>query len=58
LEWGKSLQKKLIRLTDGDISDVLKSGRLGSLEEINISSSTTILLSEISVYKLLDTCPR
>ena len=47
-----------IRLTDGDISDVLKSGRLVGLEEINISSSSTILLSESSVYRLLDSCPR
>jgi hypothetical protein len=36
----------------------VKSGRLTRLEEINISSSTTILLSEASVYKLLDSCPR
>jgi hypothetical protein len=45
-------------LTDGDISDVLKSGRLVGLEEVNISSSTSILLSESSVYRLLDSCPR
>lgn len=47
-----------IRLTDGDISDVVKSGRLARLEEINISSTTTILLSEASVYRLLDSCPK
>jgi len=45
-----------IRLTDGDISELVNRGTLASLEEIHISATFPLLLSEVSVYKLLDHC--
>jgi len=48
----------MFRLTDGDISEIARRGCLEALEQIHITGGFTILLSEISIYKLLDTCPR
>ena len=43
-------------MTDADISDLVNS--LKSLEEINISANGPIDLTEASVFKLINLCPR
>eukprot|EP00092_Neocalanus_flemingeri_P045965 GFUD01051589.1.p1 GENE.GFUD01051589.1~~GFUD01051589.1.p1 ORF type:complete len:583 (-),score=144.78 GFUD01051589.1:87-1835(-) len=47
-----------IRMTDADMTDILSSNLFTQLEELNISSTGTINLTEESVYKLIDKCPR
>ena len=47
-----------IRMTDADISDLLSVNSLKSLEEINISANVPINLTEDSVFKLINLCPR
>jgi len=46
-----------IRLTDGDVSDLVSRGSLTKLQEIHISANFSILLSQQSVDKLLKNCP-
>eukprot|EP00092_Neocalanus_flemingeri_P085661 GFUD01107809.1.p1 GENE.GFUD01107809.1~~GFUD01107809.1.p1 ORF type:complete len:583 (+),score=150.96 GFUD01107809.1:165-1913(+) len=47
-----------IRMTDADMTDILSNNLFTQLEELNISSTGTINLTEESVYKLIDKCPR
>jgi len=47
-----------IRMTDADMTDLLSANPFSHLEEINISSTGTINMTEDSVYKLVEKCPR
>ena len=47
-----------IRMTDADMTDLLSANPFSHLEELNISSTGTINMTEDSVYKLLEKCPR
>jgi len=47
-----------IRMTDADMTDILSANSFHYLEELNISSTGTINLTEESVYKLIEKCPR
>lgn len=47
-----------IRMTDADMTDLLSANSFSQLEELNISSAGTINLTEDSVYKLIEKCPR
>ena len=47
-----------IRMTDADISDLLTSNSFARLEELNISANGPINLTEDSVFKLINLCPR
>jgi len=47
-----------IRMTDADMTDILSSNSLSHMEELNISATGTINLTEDSVYKLIEKCPR
>merc|ERR1719341_149037 len=47
-----------IRMTDADMTDLLSANSFSQLEELNISSAKTINLTEVSVYKLIEKCPR
>jgi len=47
-----------IRMTDADISDILSVNPLPYLEELNISGSGGINLTEETVFKLIEKCPR
>jgi len=47
-----------IRMTDADMTDLLAANSFSNLEELNISSTGTINLTEDSVYKLIEKCPR
>jgi len=47
-----------IRMTDADMTDLLHANPFTYLEELNISSTGTINMTEESVYKLLEKCPR
>jgi len=47
-----------IRMTDADMTDILSANSFPYLEELNISSTGTINLTEESVFKLIDKCPR
>jgi len=47
-----------IRMTDADMTDLLHANPFTYLEELNISSTGTINMTEDSVYKLLEKCPR
>ena len=45
-------------MTDADISDILSVNPLPYLEELNISGSGGINLTEETVFKLIEKCPR
>ena len=45
-------------MTDADMTDILSANSFPNLEELNISSTGTINLTEESVFKLIDKCPR
>jgi hypothetical protein len=45
-----------IRMTDADMTDLISANPFSHLEELNISSTGTINMTEDSVYKLLETC--
>jgi len=47
-----------VRLNDADMADLLVPPSLSKLEEINISSTGTTSLTEDTVFKLLNNCPR
>ena len=48
-----------IRMTDADMTDILAYNPLKKIEELNISATGgTINLSEDTVYKLIEKCPR
>ena len=47
-----------IRMTDADMTDILSANPLASLEELNISANGTINLTEDTVFRLLEQCPR
>ena len=47
-----------IRMTDADMTDLLSANSFSQLEELNISSAGVINLTEDSVYKLIEKCPR
>jgi len=47
-----------IRLTDGDIHDLVRRDCLQNLKDISIAASFTVLLSEASIYRLLNSCKR
>ena len=48
-----------IRMTDADMTDILSYNPLKKIEEMNISATgASINLSEDSVYKLIEKCPR
>ena len=45
-------------MTDADITDVMSFNPLTNIEEINISGNGTINLTEDTVFKLIEKCPR
>ena len=45
-------------MTDADMTDILSANPLASLEELNISANGTINLTEDTVFRLLEQCPR
>jgi len=47
-----------IRMLDADMTDILSANPFTHLEELNISSTGSINLTEESVYKLVEKCPK
>ena len=47
-----------VRLTDADLTDIFQFNKLQYLEEINISATGSINLTEDSIFKLIEKCPR
>ena len=47
-----------IRMTDMDMTDILSFNPLQELEELNISANGGTNLTEETVFKLIDKCPR
>ena len=46
-------------MTDADISDIMSYNLLNYIEELNISANGgTINLTEETVFKLIEKCPR
>ena len=45
-------------MLDADMTDILSANPFTHLEELNISSTGSINLTEESVYKLVEKCPK